>query len=170
MFLLVFFPVTIIPAASETGFILILLLSEPANIETMIFFFVYRRTSYLNVPSDFHCGVDELFSLLGCYAMLVGTSLPAFRDHCSFTLLSFRTTNIGHTLPTCLIIQGNQTSLCTWWLKYRKLQLMFKVSPASLQKFIDTRLTLTPSVIPNSYYVIMVSNWKFKIFLRVFVL
>jgi hypothetical protein len=43
---------------------------------------------------------------------------------------------------------------------------MFKVSPASLQTFIDmpncvledTRLTLTPSVIPNSNYVIMVSD------------
>jgi hypothetical protein len=28
----------------------------------------------------------------------------------------------------------------------------------SLQTFIDTRLTLTPSVIPNSNYVIMVSD------------
>ena len=28
-------------------------------------------------------------------------------------------------------------SLCTWWLHYRKLQVMFKVSPASLQTFID---------------------------------
>jgi hypothetical protein len=35
---------------------------------------------------------------------------------------------------------------------------MFKVSPASLQTFIDTRLTLTPSVIPNSNYVIMVTE------------
>jgi hypothetical protein len=44
---------------------------------------------------------------------------------------------------------------------------MFKVSPASLQTLIDTpncvveedtRLTLTPSVIPNSNYVIMVSD------------
>jgi hypothetical protein len=46
---------------------------------------------------------------------------------------------------------------------------MFKVSPASLQTFIDTpncvledrvqyTLTLTPSVIPNSNYVIMVSD------------
>jgi hypothetical protein len=33
---------------------------------------------------------------------------------------------------------------------------MSKVSPASLQTFIDTRLTQTPSVIPNSKYVIMV--------------
>jgi hypothetical protein len=31
-----------------------------------------------------------------------------------------------------------KTSLCTWWLQYRKLQVMFKVSPASLQTFIDT--------------------------------
>jgi hypothetical protein len=29
-------------------------------------------------------------------------------------------------------------SLCTWLLQYRKLQVMFKVSPASLQTFIDT--------------------------------
>jgi hypothetical protein len=53
-----------------------------------------------------------------------------------------------------------KNSLCTWWLQYRNLQVMFKVSPASLQTFIDTRLTLTPSVIPNSNYVIMVSDWN----------
>jgi hypothetical protein len=29
-------------------------------------------------------------------------------------------------------------SLCTWWLQYRKLQVMFKVSSASLQIFTDT--------------------------------
>jgi hypothetical protein len=41
---------------------------------------------------------------------------------------------------------------------YGKLQVMFKVSPTSLHPFIDTRLTLTPSVIPNSNYVITVSD------------
>jgi hypothetical protein len=35
---------------------------------------------------------------------------------------------------------------------------MFKVSPASLQTFIDTRLTLTLSAILNSTYVIMISD------------
>jgi hypothetical protein len=34
----------------------------------------------------------------------------------------------------------------------------------------DSTLTPTPSVIPTSNYVIMVSDWNFKIFLRVFVL
>jgi hypothetical protein len=29
-------------------------------------------------------------------------------------------------------------SLCTWWLQYRNLQVVFKVFPASLQTFIDT--------------------------------
>jgi hypothetical protein len=29
-------------------------------------------------------------------------------------------------------------SLYTWWLQYRKLQVMCKVSPSSLQTFIDT--------------------------------
>jgi hypothetical protein len=58
-----------------------------------------------------------------------------------------------------------KTSLRTWWLQCRKLQEMFKVCPVSLQTFIDmpnrlTRLTLTPSVIPNSNYVIMVSDWN----------
>jgi hypothetical protein len=59
--------------------------------------------------------------------------------------------------------------LCTWLLQYRKIRVMFKVSPASLRTFIDTRLTLTPSVIPNSNYVIMVIDWnwltKFCVFL-----
>jgi hypothetical protein len=56
-------------------------------------------------------------------------------------------------------------SLCTWRLQHTKLYVMFKVSPASLQTFIDTRLTLTPPVIPNSCYVIMVSDRNcFKFF------
>jgi hypothetical protein len=60
-------------------------------------------------------------------------------------------------------------SLCTWWLPYRNLKVMFKMSPASLQIFIGTRLTLTPSVILNSIYVIMVSDWNcLKRFLCVF--
>jgi len=33
---------------------------------------------------------------------------------------------------------GDQKPLCTWWLQYRELQVMFKVSPATLQTFIDT--------------------------------
>jgi hypothetical protein len=37
---------------------------------------------------------------------------------------------------------------------------MFKVSPANLQTFMDTKPTLTPSVIPNFNYVIMVSDWN----------
>jgi hypothetical protein len=35
---------------------------------------------------------------------------------------------------------------------------MFKVSPASLQYLLTTRPTLTPSIIPNYNYVIMVSD------------
>jgi hypothetical protein len=44
-------------------------------------------------------------------------------------------------------------------------------APASLQTFIYTRLTLTPSVIPNSNYVSMVSDWNcLKYFCLFFVL
>jgi hypothetical protein len=45
---------------------------------------------------------------------------------------------------------------------------MFKVSPASLQTFIDTRLTLTPFVFPNSNYVIMGSDWNYLKYFWVF--
>jgi hypothetical protein len=42
---------------------------------------------------------------------------------------------------------------------------------ADRQGQVDTRLTVTPSVIPNSNYVIMVSDWNcLKYFLHVFVL
>jgi hypothetical protein len=40
----------------------------------------------------------------------------------------------------------------------QKVTSIAQVSPASLQTFINTRLTPTPSVIPNSNYVVMVSD------------
>jgi hypothetical protein len=58
--------------------------------------------------------------------------------------------------------------LCTWWLQYRKLQVMFKVSPASLKTFIETRLSLTPSVILNYNYVIIVGDWNCLKYFSVF--
>jgi hypothetical protein len=62
-------------------------------------------------------------------------------------------------------------SVWNWWIQYRKLQVMLKMSPVILQTFIDTRLTLTPSVIRNSNYVITVSDWKcLKYFCLFFVL
>jgi len=48
-------------------------------------------------------------------------------------------------------------SLCIWWLQYRKLQVMFRVSPGSLQTFIDTPNCVLED--PNSNYVIMVGDW-----------
>jgi hypothetical protein len=66
-------------------------------------------------------------------------------------------------------------SLCTWWLQYRKLQVMYLAQSdclaANRQGQGDTRLTLTPSVIPNSKYVIMESDWNcLKYFCVFFVL
>jgi hypothetical protein len=43
-----------------------------------------------------------------------------------------------HCLTAISIYRVIKKSLCTWWLQYRKLQVMFEVSPASLQTFIDT--------------------------------
>jgi hypothetical protein len=64
--------------------------------------------------------------------------------------------------------------LCTRRLRYRKLQVMFKVSPASLQTFIDKpncvlqdRVQYTTVHIPNAF---CDGQWLklFKIFLHVF--
>jgi hypothetical protein len=59
-------------------------------------------------------------------------------------------------------------SLCTWWLQYRKLHVL-RASLLGSTWLLGSRppgsggnmiLTLTPSVIPNSNYVIMVSDWN----------
>jgi hypothetical protein len=73
-----------------------------------------------------------------------------------------------HILFCLYIYRVIKKSLCTWRLQYRNLQVMLKVSPTSLQTFIDTRLTLIPSVIPNSNYVIMVTYWHFLKYFCVF--
>jgi hypothetical protein len=57
-------------------------------------------------------------------------------------------------------LQGDQNVSVYQMITIQKLQVIFKVSPASLQTFIDIRLNLTPPVIPNSHYVIMVSDWN----------
>jgi hypothetical protein len=49
----------------------------------------------------------------------------------TFRLHVFRT-------ETFALYRVIKKSLCTWWLQYRKIQVMFKVSPASLQTFTDT--------------------------------
>ena len=43
-----------------------------------------------------------------------------------------------YLLVICCKYRVIKKSLCTWWLQYRKLQVMSKVSPASLQKFAVT--------------------------------
>jgi hypothetical protein len=57
-------------------------------------------------------------------------------------------------------------SLCTWWLQYGKLQS--DCLAADRQGQGDTRLTLRPSVIPNSNYVFMVCDWIFLKYFCVF--
>jgi hypothetical protein len=51
-------------------------------------------------------------------------------------------------------------SLCPWWLQYRKLQVMFKVFPASLQTFIDTPNCVLEDRVQCTNNVIMVSDWN----------
>jgi hypothetical protein len=55
-------------------------------------------------------------------------------------------------------------SLCTWWLQNTSFLLHYLAQSDCLaaghQGKGDTRLTLSPSVIPNSNYVIVVSDWN----------
>jgi hypothetical protein len=55
--------------------------------------------------------------------------------------------------------------MCTWWLQHTSFILLHCLAQsdcltADRQGQGDTRLTLTPSVIPNSNYVITVSDWN----------
>ena len=70
------------------------------------------------------------------------------------------------------ILYKIKKSLCTWWSQYGKLQVMFKVSPASLQTFIDTpncvledRVQYVTAHIPNVFCDGHLQN---TVFLRVF--
>jgi hypothetical protein len=51
-------------------------------------------------------------------------------------------------------------SLCNWWLQYLQYLAQSDCLATDRQGQRHTRLTLTPSVIPNYNYVIMVSDWK----------
>jgi hypothetical protein len=55
-------------------------------------------------------------------------------------------------------------SLCTWWLQHTSFLPHYVAQseclPADCQSQGDTRLALTPSVLPNSNYVIMVRDWN----------
>jgi hypothetical protein len=55
-------------------------------------------------------------------------------------------------------IQGDQKVSVQLIITIQKVTSNVQVSSSSLQTFIDTRLTLTPSVILNSNYVIMVTD------------
>jgi hypothetical protein len=55
-------------------------------------------------------------------------------------------------------VQRDQKVSVHLMITVQEVTVMFKVSPASLQTFIDTRLTLMPSLIHNSNYVIMLSD------------
>jgi hypothetical protein len=66
----------------------------------------------------------------------------------------------GQVIEAAVYVQGDQKVSVHLMITIQKVTIMFKVSPASLQTFIDTRDTLMPSVIPNSNYVIMVSDWN----------
>jgi hypothetical protein len=87
-----------------------------------------------------------------CYATCISSYLSTFRDN---------------------IYRVIKKSLCTWWSQHTSLLPHYLAQSdclvADRQGQGDTRLTLTSSVIPNSNYVIMVSDRKcLKYFLRVF--
>ena len=64
----------------------------------------------------------------------INTSNPIFNAH---YILQYRHLDVRLDLVHNIHYRVFKKSLCTWWLQYRKLQVMFIVSPASLQTFID---------------------------------
>jgi hypothetical protein len=120
---------------------------------------------------------DELFHAEGWTDRRTDMTMLGVAVHSSANAI--KTVVTTHCTSFMAIYRLIKKSLCIWWLQWRDLQVMFKVSSASLQTYIDTpycvledtRLTLTPSVIPNYNYVIMVSDWNcLKYFCVVFVL
>jgi hypothetical protein len=60
-----------------------------------------------------------------------------------YNLIILHFSDVTHNILTEAILGIDKykvikKSLCAWWLQYRKLQVIFKASPASLQTFIDT--------------------------------
>jgi hypothetical protein len=65
---------------------------------------------------------------------------------------------------TCQKYRVIKKSLCTWWLQHTSFLPHYLAQSdclaANRQGQGDTRLTLTPSIIPNSNYIILVSDWN----------
>jgi hypothetical protein len=75
-----------------------------------------------------------------------------YREFCRILLY------LSHKCPVYIkIIQGDQKVSVHLMITIHKVISNVQSVPASLQAFIDTRLTLTPSVILNCDYVVMVS-------------
>jgi hypothetical protein len=83
------------------------------------------QSMYLTQFNTIQC--TTVVSYIEAFCCSVSYSIPAHKNH--------------QCILECVICETYKVikkSLCTWWLQYRKLQVMFKVSPASLQTFIDT--------------------------------
>jgi hypothetical protein len=148
-------------SVKNTTFIVVLL----TLVTCFVFFWLWLHVSdWTNPSSDPYTRVNSSYNVITCRTV--------WNFYCPFFLLD-------PTSRFSLKYRVIKKPLCTWWLQYRNLQVMFKVLPASLQTFIDcladdrqgqedTRLTLTPPVIPNSNYVTMVSDWNFLKYFCVF--
>jgi hypothetical protein len=89
----------------------------------------------------------------------------------SYHMIIKQTVTVWNLHTACDIYRVIKKSLYTWWLQYRKLQVMFKVSPTSLQTFIDTpNCVLKDCVQYSTVHIPNVScdGQQIKIFLCVF--
>jgi hypothetical protein len=98
---------------------------------------------------------SQVISLV--YKMALG---QFFSGYLSFFSPTVTISPMLHTRSYSVI----KKSLCTWWLKHTSFLPHYLAQSdclaADRQGQGDTRLTLTPSVILNSNYVIMVSDWN----------
>jgi hypothetical protein len=99
-----------------------------------------------NVPCKFSQLLNLRFLVFGCALVFIFEYFtpPPYKRH-GWPALSRKQKKPDRNMNKCSwnphssnMYRMIKNSLWTWWLQYRKLQVMFKVSPASLQIFIDT--------------------------------
>jgi hypothetical protein len=89
-----------------------------------------------------------------------GQKKTHYMKTCAWCICMYVFMYVCKCMYVCMYIQGDQKVSVHLMITIQKVPSNVQCPPASLQTFIDTGLTLTLSVIPNSNYVIMVSDWN----------
>jgi hypothetical protein len=148
-----FFYITILRAEEKSANMVPLLkirsLFTNLDVEENVSFLVYdRRNSMYNRNWNNGSGVQNIISF--CHPsnwLLLLNPDSRFQEYNALSICTnvskefapsiFRVKELREEVTIPCLYRVIKKSMCTWWLQYRRLQVMFKVYPASLQAFID---------------------------------